>query len=279
MRQKVPETYEEKVEQLDELRASAHHDEAAIEKQHAKGKLTARERLDLLIDQGSFQEVGLFAEHRGTYFGMAGKELPADGVVTGSAVTTIKNWAQAGAAELWAPDISYRWLGTGSGPSFNFGSGAANPDWLVTGQVASMIAQYGVDARRVYIAGMLRNTPDTLVAWLRDPQRIVERETDRCARSAGGRNLLRLHATRTETTDREHGEHQEPGEADGHVQAQREEHVEAHERPERKGLRGSEECQAGQGGAQRDEVGDRGLRRDGHCRRQRQPAQSARSRL
>jgi methylmalonyl-CoA carboxyltransferase large subunit len=56
-----------------------------IEKQHASGKLTARERVARLVDTGSFQEIGLFAQHRSTYFGMAGKEMPADGVVTGCA--------------------------------------------------------------------------------------------------------------------------------------------------------------------------------------------------
>ena len=56
-----------------------------IEKQHAGGKLTARERVAKLVDPGSFQEIGLFALHRATYFGMAGKEMPADGVVTGCA--------------------------------------------------------------------------------------------------------------------------------------------------------------------------------------------------
>jgi methylmalonyl-CoA carboxyltransferase large subunit len=56
-----------------------------IEKQHAAGKLTARERVEKLVDPRSFQEIGLFAEHRATLFGMAGKEMPADGVVTGCA--------------------------------------------------------------------------------------------------------------------------------------------------------------------------------------------------
>src|SRR5215471_4564860 len=55
-----------------------------IEKQHQGGKLTARERIDRLVDQDTFQEIGLFAKHRATEFGMAGKELPADGVVTGA---------------------------------------------------------------------------------------------------------------------------------------------------------------------------------------------------
>ena len=53
-------------------------------KQHKDGKLTARERLELLLDRDTFQEMGLFAQHHATYFGMAGKALPADGVVTGS---------------------------------------------------------------------------------------------------------------------------------------------------------------------------------------------------
>lgn len=54
-----------------------------VEKLHAEGKLSARERLDVLLDRDSFNEQGLFAQHRCTNFGMAGKEVPADGVVTG----------------------------------------------------------------------------------------------------------------------------------------------------------------------------------------------------
>ena len=54
-----------------------------IEAQHQKGKLTARERLDRLLDPGTFVELGLFAKHRCTQMGMNNKELPADGVVTG----------------------------------------------------------------------------------------------------------------------------------------------------------------------------------------------------
>ena len=56
-----------------------------IDKQHAAGKLTARERIAKLVDRDSFQEVGLFAQHRATTFGMADKDMPADGVVTGCA--------------------------------------------------------------------------------------------------------------------------------------------------------------------------------------------------
>ena len=56
-----------------------------LEAQTAAGKLTARERVARLADKASFEEIGLFAHHRATYFGMADKDLPADGVVTGSA--------------------------------------------------------------------------------------------------------------------------------------------------------------------------------------------------
>jgi methylmalonyl-CoA carboxyltransferase large subunit len=59
--------------------------EERLEKQHQGGKLTARERVTALVDPGSFDETGLFAEHRATLFGMAGKNFPADGVVTGAA--------------------------------------------------------------------------------------------------------------------------------------------------------------------------------------------------
>jgi methylmalonyl-CoA carboxyltransferase 12S subunit len=56
-----------------------------LEKQHKAGKLGARERVAALVDPGSFQESGMFARHRATLFGMADKEFPADGVITGSA--------------------------------------------------------------------------------------------------------------------------------------------------------------------------------------------------
>jgi methylmalonyl-CoA carboxyltransferase large subunit len=56
-----------------------------LAKQREQGKLTARERIAALVDAGSFEEIGLFAQHRQSHFGMAGKEVPADGVVTGAA--------------------------------------------------------------------------------------------------------------------------------------------------------------------------------------------------
>ena len=54
-----------------------------IEAQHAKGKLTARERLELLLDPDSFEEWDMFVEHRCTDFGMEQQKIPGDGVVTG----------------------------------------------------------------------------------------------------------------------------------------------------------------------------------------------------
>jgi methylmalonyl-CoA carboxyltransferase large subunit len=56
-----------------------------LAKQKEQGKLTARERVTALVDAGSFEELGLFAEHRQVQFGMADKEIPADGVVAGAA--------------------------------------------------------------------------------------------------------------------------------------------------------------------------------------------------
>lgn len=54
-----------------------------IDSQHAKGKLTARERLEVLLDPDSFEEYGMFVEHRCSEFGMDKKRIPGDGVITG----------------------------------------------------------------------------------------------------------------------------------------------------------------------------------------------------
>jgi len=75
---------------VDELRARRAEvmlggGEDKLEKQRQAGKMTARERIDALIDPDSFDETGLFAEHRSTMFGMEDKAMPADGVVTGAA--------------------------------------------------------------------------------------------------------------------------------------------------------------------------------------------------
>jgi len=57
--------------------------EERVAKLHAEGRLTARERVELLLDPGSFQETGVFVEHRTTDFGMADRRIPGDGVVAG----------------------------------------------------------------------------------------------------------------------------------------------------------------------------------------------------
>jgi len=57
--------------------------QARIDSQHKKGKLTARERLHFLMDEGSFQEIGMLVAHRSTDFGMEKEHYPGDGVVTG----------------------------------------------------------------------------------------------------------------------------------------------------------------------------------------------------
>ncbi len=55
-----------------------------IDAQHSKGRLTARERLDVLLDEGSFEELDMYVEHNCTDFGMEATKIPGDGVVTGS---------------------------------------------------------------------------------------------------------------------------------------------------------------------------------------------------
>ena len=76
---------QDKLKELIDLRAKARlgGGEKAIEKQHAKGKYTARERIAMLLDEGSFEETDMFVEHRCTNFGMDKKHYPGDGVVTG----------------------------------------------------------------------------------------------------------------------------------------------------------------------------------------------------
>jgi methylmalonyl-CoA carboxyltransferase 12S subunit len=78
---------EELVEELRQRKEHLHQGggEERLAKQREQGKLTARERIATLVDAGSFEEFGLFAQHRQSHFGMAGKEVPADGVVTGAA--------------------------------------------------------------------------------------------------------------------------------------------------------------------------------------------------
>ena len=74
------------LEELERRRAAARlgGGEKRIAAQHAKGRLTARERLDILLDPGSFEELDMYVEHNCTDFGMAETVIPGDGVVTGS---------------------------------------------------------------------------------------------------------------------------------------------------------------------------------------------------
>ena len=73
------------LDQLDARRAEARlgGGEKRIAAQHGKGKLTARERIEVLLDEGSFEEFDMFVAHRATDFGMAAQKYPGDGVVTG----------------------------------------------------------------------------------------------------------------------------------------------------------------------------------------------------
>jgi propionyl-CoA carboxylase beta chain len=74
------------IEELEARRALARQGggEKRIEAQHAKGRLTARERLQVLLDPGSFEEYDMFVEHNCADFGMEAQKFPGDGVVTGS---------------------------------------------------------------------------------------------------------------------------------------------------------------------------------------------------
>ena len=81
-----PKTMQERIAELRAKRAElqAGGGEKRLEKQRAQGKMTARERVDGLVDEDSFEELGLFAQHRTTLFGMDKAVMPADGVVTGT---------------------------------------------------------------------------------------------------------------------------------------------------------------------------------------------------
>ncbi|MEE9611348.1 MAG: acyl-CoA carboxylase subunit beta [Desulfatiglandales bacterium] len=76
---------EDKIKELEKrnLEAELGGGQERIDKQHAKGKMTARERIDYLVDKDSFQEIDKFVVHRCHDFGMEKKKIPGDGVVTG----------------------------------------------------------------------------------------------------------------------------------------------------------------------------------------------------
>jgi propionyl-CoA carboxylase beta chain len=86
-------TESDKSQRLAELNARAvlGGGQARIDKQHRLGKLTARERLELLMDPGSFVEIGRFVTHRATDFGMQDQRVPGDGVVTGQGTIDGRN--------------------------------------------------------------------------------------------------------------------------------------------------------------------------------------------
>src|SRR6202521_1440798 len=78
-----------KVDPLNQLRQrkyeAGHGDADAFNRQHAKGKLTARERIARLVDRNSFEEIDIFAKPRASGFGLESRRGPGDGVVTGLA--------------------------------------------------------------------------------------------------------------------------------------------------------------------------------------------------
>ncbi len=80
-----PRTMAQRIEELRSKRTKVEQGggKDRLDKQRKGGKLTARDRIELMLDKGSFQEMYAFAQHRCTNFDMAGKDLPADGVVTG----------------------------------------------------------------------------------------------------------------------------------------------------------------------------------------------------
>ena len=74
------------IEQLEKKRKEAREGggKKRVDAQHARGKLTARERIDTLLDENSFEEYDMYVEHRTNDFGMGKKKYAGDSVVTGS---------------------------------------------------------------------------------------------------------------------------------------------------------------------------------------------------
>jgi len=85
---------EDRIENLANLRAEAHKGggEKRIAAQHEKGKLTARERIAHLLDEGSFEELDPFVTHRATEFGLGDKKFLGDAVVTGYGPGFRRGW-------------------------------------------------------------------------------------------------------------------------------------------------------------------------------------------
>src|ERR1700683_537502 len=134
---------EAKIRELEEKRASLMKGggKERIEKQHQSGKLTARERIDRLIDAAGFQEIALFAKHHATLFGMADKEFPADGVVTGAATVDGR------LIHLASQDFT---VGGGAAGEVHSEKVAEMMRYsLKTGSPLGLITDYGGGARRV----------------------------------------------------------------------------------------------------------------------------------
>ena len=98
-------------DKLEELKRKREHilqmgGAKAIEERHKKGQMSARERIDYFFDPGTFTEIGLFVKHRATAFGMAQREVPAEGVVTGFGKVNGR-WIVAAAEDYTAMAGSY----------------------------------------------------------------------------------------------------------------------------------------------------------------------------
>ena len=98
----------ERLAQLAERKEQALHagSEKSVERQHAKGKMTARERIDYLLDEGSFQELDMLARHRAHGMGLEDNRPYTDGVVTDSAPS--RAGASASSART-SPSSAARW--------------------------------------------------------------------------------------------------------------------------------------------------------------------------
>ena len=100
-------SWKPEVEEIERRREVARQmgGEERIRRQHERGKLTARERIDRLLDPGSFEEIGILADHTSQREEMKGVSAPADGVVTGSGEINGRV----------IPDVFTRFLGGGPG--------------------------------------------------------------------------------------------------------------------------------------------------------------------
>ena len=176
LREKAPQTQEEVLAQLQELREEALHagSATAVAKQHERGKFTARERVEKLIDPGSFQELDTFVRHRTTDFEMQKNRPWGDAVVTGhgtidgrqvcvfartsrcSAGRWARRWPRRWARSwIWRPRIGCPVIG------INDSAGAR-----IQEGVESLGAYGEVFVRNVDVA---RRDPADLGSWARAP--------------------------------------------------------------------------------------------------------------